>query len=100
MSLSQHTLRRIFRVFLILVMLASQGAVTAHDLGADHIDCSDVCSLCVIGCGLDSSIDGCLTQVQPRPSSLQVVFHVIGDRYFGCVSFYLCRAPPKALKTI
>jgi hypothetical protein len=52
MNLSYFTLGRGLRFALLLLMLASQGIVNAHDLGNKHFLEKDTCSTCVIGHGL------------------------------------------------
>jgi hypothetical protein len=56
MNLSAFQLSRTLRLAMLLLMLASQGIVSAHALGDSHSLETDTCSTCVIGHGLGSAL--------------------------------------------
>jgi hypothetical protein len=101
MYLVCHTVNRTARTLLVLViMLASQGIASVHSYDAFQTDdCLDVCSVCVIGQGLDAAVEACPTVVRLDPHVLQVLFHAIRDRRVSPVNFYFSRAPPLSLTT-
>ena len=101
MDLNSHTVSRRLRTLVLLaVMLASQGIASVHSYDAFQTDdCLDVCSVCVIGQGLDAAVEACPTVVRLDPHVLQVLFHAIRDRRVSPVNFYFSRAPPLSLTT-
>ena len=100
MDLDSHTVSRRLRTLVLLaVMLASQGIASVHSHDAFEADASGVCSVCVIGQGLDAAVEACPTVVRLDPHVLQVLFHAIRDRRVSPVNFYFSRAPPLSLTT-
>ena len=99
MDLNSHTVSRRLRTLVLLaVMLASQGIASVHSYDAFQTDdCLDVCSVCVIGQGLDAAVEACPTVVRLDPHVLQILFHAIRDRRVSPVNFYFSRAPPTTL---
>ncbi len=100
MDLDSHTVSRRLRTLVLLaVMLASQGIASVHSHDAFEADAPSVCSVCVIGQGLDAAVEACPTVVRLDPHVLQVLFHAIRDRRVSPVNFYFSRAPPLSLTT-
>lgn len=56
MKLSHFTLNRCLRLTLLLLLLASQGIVNAHELGDSHSLDSHHCTICVVGHGLGAAL--------------------------------------------
>jgi hypothetical protein len=56
MTLSAFKPGRCLRLALLLLMLAAQGVVNAHELGASHAFDSGTCATCVIGHGLGTAV--------------------------------------------
>ena len=97
MSTSPHILGRSLRLVLLLLLLAAQGFVTAHELDSGHTLDSHACSVCVVGHGLGAAITA-----QPDVPQLQVVqasvpSHSIRNVRSSHKSYYFTRAPPQSL---
>ena len=97
MYTSPHILGRTSRLVLLLLLLAAQGFVTAHELDSGHTLDSHACSACVVGHGLGAAITA-----QPDVPQFQVVqtsvpSHSISNVRSSHKSYYLSRAPPQAL---
>jgi hypothetical protein len=99
MYLVCHTVNRTARTLLMLViMLASQGIASVHSYDAFQTDdCLDVCSVCVIGQGLDAAVEACPSAVHLDSHAVQRLFQSSGDRPVSPVNFYSSRAPPTTL---
>jgi hypothetical protein len=98
MHISTHILSRNLRLVVLLLLLASQGIVNAHELGSSHALDTDTCSVCVVGHGLGAAITA-----QPGVPQLQVVqasgpSHSISNVHNSHKSYYFTRAPPQALR--
>ena len=99
MDLDSHTVSRRLRTLVLLaVMLASQGIASVHSHDAFQTDdCLDVCSVCVIGQGLDAAVEACPSAVHLDSHAVQRLFQSSGDRPVSPVHFYSSRAPPTTL---
>lgn len=98
MNLVSPTVNRKLRTLLLLgVMLASQGIASVHSHDAFEADSSDVCSVCVIGQGLEGAVKVGATAVRLDSHAVQRLFQSSGDRPVSPVNFYSSRAPPNTL---
>jgi hypothetical protein len=97
MNLSSFTLSRSLRLALLLLMLASQGIVSAHALSDKHLLDTHTCSTCVIGHGLGAAL-GTAHEALPLPiyratPPLQPVISALAARVIS----HFARAPPGAV---
>jgi hypothetical protein len=98
MDLDSHTVSRRLRTLVLLaVMLASQGIASVHSHDAFEADASGVCSVCLIGQGLDAAVEACPSAVHLDSHAVQRLFQSSGDRPVSPVNFYSSRAPPTTL---
>jgi hypothetical protein len=98
MHTSTPILSRNLRLVLLLLLLAAQGIVNAHELGSSHALDTDTCSVCVVGHGLGAAINA-----QPDVPQLQVVqasvpSHSLSNVRSSHKNYYFTRAPPQALR--
>ncbi len=98
MDLDSHTVSRRLRTLVLLaVMLASQGIASVHSHDAFEADAPSVCSVCVIGQGLDAAVEACPSAVHLDSHAVQRLFQSSGDRPVSPITFYSSRAPPPTL---
>ena len=89
--------RKLRTLLLLVVMLASQGIASVHSHDAFEADAPGVCSVCVIGQGLDAAVEACPSAVHLDSHAVQRLFQSSGDRPVSPVNFYSSRAPPTTL---
>jgi hypothetical protein len=98
MDLDSHTVSRRLRTLVLLaVMLASQGIASVHSHDAFEADAPGVCSVCLIGQGLDAAVEACPSAVHLDSHAVQRLFQSSGDRPVSPINFYSSRAPPTTL---
>lgn len=97
MNLSSFTLGRHLRLALLLLLLAAQGSVSAHELGSTHSLDSHLCSICLTGHSLAGALN-----VHPDVPQVQIalatpLIHSIDDVLVSRGHYYFTRAPPGSL---
>ena len=97
MKSTSFKLGRYLRFTLLLLMLAAQGIVNAHELGASHSLKSDVCTTCLIGHGLGGAVN--VSHAAPPLQVWQVLIpiHSITDTLVSPTYSTFARAPPASL---
>jgi len=98
MYISPNILSRNLRLILLLLLLAAQGIVTAHELDSGHTLEADACSVCVVGHGLGSAISAHPDVPQLQIVQASVTSHLISNVRSSHTSHYLTRAPPHTLR--
>ncbi len=94
MNLSSFTLSRYLRLTLLLLMLASQGIVNAHELGDSHSFEADTCTTCIIGHGLGTAVSVCHEAPQVQARHALVPVHATTHTPVSHTTCHLARAPP------
>ena len=97
MNLSSYILGRHLRLALLLLLLASQGIVNAHELGSSHSLDSHHCSTCLIGHGLGGAVNVHPDVPQVQVAQAPVSIHSIADVLAPRSHYYSTRAPPGSL---
>ncbi len=97
MKLSSFTLSRYLRLSLLLLMLAAQGVVNAHELGDSHSLQSDPCTTCLVGHGLGAAISVNYEAPRVQISHLIISTYSILDIQLSRTQSRFARAPPGTL---
>lgn len=97
MNLSSCVLGRHLRLALLLLLLAAQGIVNAHELGSSHSLDSHHCSICLTGHGLGSAVNVHPDLPDLRAGQAAVSSHVVADVPAPRSHYYFSRAPPGSL---
>ena len=93
-----HTLRRNLHLVLALLMLASQGIASTHELCPDDIGDHRDCTICVLGHGIGAALPvASLAPTVLEFGAVQVAFHTAGDLLLFHREYYSKRAPPSPL---
>ena len=97
MNLSSASIGRHMRLALLLLLLAAQGSVSAHELGSTHSLDSHLCSICLTGHGLAGAVNvhADVPQVQIAQTALSTPS--IADVLVSRGHYYFTRAPPGSL---
>ncbi len=97
MNVSSCIPGRYLRLALLLLLLASQGIVNAHELGPNHSLDSHHCSICLIGHGLGSVVNAHPDVPQAQVAQAPACIHSITDVLAPRGQYYSTRAPPGSL---
>ncbi len=97
MKLSSFTLSRYLRLSLLLLMLAAQGIVNAHELGDSHSLQSDPCTTCLVGHGLGAAVSVNYEAPQVQIGHVVIPTYSILDVLFARTQSHFARAPPGTL---
>jgi hypothetical protein len=100
MKLSSCTLSRYLRLSLLLLMLAAQGVVNAHELGDSHALQSDPCTTCLVGHGLGAAVSVNFEAPQVQIGHLVIPTYSIPDVSVSRTQTHFARAPPGTLCNI
>ena len=98
MTISPHILGRNLRLVLLLLLLAAQGVVNAHELGSSHALDTHPCSICLVGHGLGAAISAHPGVPQLQAGQAVVLPHSISHIRSSHKSYYFTRAPPQTLR--
>lgn len=97
MIMSPDIVGRHMRLFLLLLLLASQGIANAHEQSAAHSFDSHLCSVCLIGQSLDAAI-GASFDVPQVPTACGIgLTQPVAAILISHTNHYLTRAPPASL---
>jgi len=99
MNLFSFTLNRRLRLALLLLLLAAQGIVNAHDLDDSHAFKADACATCIIGHGLGVAVSVCHDVPQIRLYQVWTPIHAITTTAVSRTQCHHARAPPGSLRT-
>jgi hypothetical protein len=95
---SPHTLRRTLHFVLVLLMLASQGIASTHELCPDDVGDYHDCSICALGHGMGAALPvASFAPAVVEFSAVQVAMHIAGDLRLFHREYYSKRAPPSPL---
>jgi hypothetical protein len=97
MNLSSFTLSRGLRLALLLLMLASQGIVSAHALSDKHLLDTHTCSTCVIGHGLGAALGTAHEVPQLQIYRATPPFQAAVPARAARITSQFARAPPGAV---
>lgn len=100
MRQSSHILGRNLHLVLLLLMLASHGIASMHDLCPDDFGEHQDCSICLFGHGLGAALPvSVLASVALKFIAVEVAFHITGDPLLFHREYYSKRAPPGSFIT-
>lgn len=97
MNLPSLNLDRYLRLVLLLLMLAAQGIVNAHELGDKHSLDSHLCSTCVVGHGLCTALSVSYEAPQLQVCHALLPIDATTVKQVSRTHCHFARAPPGAL---
>lgn len=98
MNLPPLNMDRSLRLVLLLLMLAAQGIVNAHELGDNHSLDSHLCSTCVVGHGLGTALSVSYEAPQLQVCHALLPIDAASVKQVSRTHWHFARAPPGALR--